>query len=234
VNLQNGVANLSIKFPDTCKIGNTLKFIAVVNDATRLEPFENKFSVRLQNPAEPGSGQGGRGKPPREDGGDSRDIPGGLELPECIRVNKEQWNNQSPPFDQHTALVIKDSGHAADTTNGDSERVIYDFFINADNVHLQRFLKYELKAGEDDQVATSRFELGMMLTGLALIYQDKLDRKPDGPKNECEEAESKETVEQRVAGATKALAPFLLPMIDALGALDEEKVSASSTSGEAT
>jgi len=234
VNLQNGIANLSIKFPETCQVGDTLKFVAVINDATRPEPFENKFNVRVQKAAEPSSGRGGREKPPKDEGGDDRELPGGLDLPECIRVPKEKWIEQSPPFDQHTALVIKDSGKGADAANGEPEKVIYDFFINADNVHLQRFLKYELKGGEDDKVAKSRFELGMMLTGLALIYQDKLDQKQAGSNEDGAESGSKESIELRVAQATKALAPFLLPMIDALGALDEEKVAAGSASGEAT
>jgi hypothetical protein len=46
-----------------------------------------------------------------------------------------------------------------------------------------------------------------------------------------------QSLEVRVANVTKALAPFLLPMIGALGALDaldEEKVAAGSASGEAT
>ena len=234
VNLQNGIANLSIKFPDTCQVCDIFKFVAVVNDGIRLVPFENRFTVRVQKAAEPSSGQGDREKPPKEGGGEDREMPGGLELPECIRVTKEQWANQSPAFDQHTALVLKDSGKAADAPNGNPEKVIYDFFINQDNVHLQRFLKYELKAGDEEKVAKSQFELGMMLTGLALIYQDKLDPKPGRTTGGAEEAEAKESIEQRVSDVTKALAPFLLPMIDALGGLDEEKISARSASGEAT
>lgn len=234
VNLQNGIASLSIKFPEDCKVGDKLKFVAVVNDGTRTDPFENGFSVLLLKPAEPTTGAGEREKPPKKDSGDDREMPGGIELPKWKLVTKEKWSEQTPAFDQHTALVIKDSGEGADASNDDPPKVIYDFFINADNVHLQRFLKYELKSGEDDRVAKSRFELGMMLTGLALIYQDKLNYKPNGSKIECEEADVKENVEQRVANTSQALAPFLLPMIDALGSLDEEKVAARSGSGEAT
>jgi hypothetical protein len=170
VNLQNGIANLSIRFPESCKVGDKLAFVAIVNDETQAQPFENCFAIVLQKAAEPKQGEGKRQKPPKEDGGDEREMPGGLELPECIRVPKEDWNNHTPPFDQHTALIIKDSGKGADSSNGEPEKVIYDFFVNADNVHLQRFLKYEVKSGEDDNVAKSRFELGLMLTGLALIY----------------------------------------------------------------
>lgn len=234
VNLQNGIASLSVKFADSCKVGDTLSFLAVVTDPTRTEPFENEFSILLEGPIETGSGKDGREKPPRDNGGDDRDVPGGIELPKYKCVSRDEWANQTPAFDQHTALVIKDSGQGADSANGEPEKVIYDFFINADNVHLRRYLKYELKSGKDDKVAQTRFELGLMLSGLALIYQERLKQKQAAESSEHTEAEPKETLESRVATVTQALAPFLLPMIDALGALDEEQVTASSVSGEAT
>jgi hypothetical protein len=234
VNLQNGIANLSIKFPENSKVGDKVKFVAVVNDATQQQPIENIFSVLLQEPAEPTGGKGERKKTPKEDDGDEREMPGGIELPTCIPVNQEEWNNYNPPFDKYTALVVKDSGKGADAGNGETDKVVYDFFINTDNVHLQRFLKYELRNGEGDKVAKSRFELGMMLTGLALIYQENLDRKQRDAQKNDEDALPKQSIEQRVADVTKAFAPFLLPMVDALGALDEEKVAAGSASGEAT
>ncbi|MDW8309222.1 MAG: hypothetical protein RMK20_07595 [Verrucomicrobiales bacterium] len=234
VNLQNGIANLSIKFPENCKTGDKLTFFAVVNDATQLQPFENTFSITLQSPVETPSGTGDRTKPPSEKEGDEREIPGGLDLPKPTLVTQDRWNNHNPPFDKHTALVIKDSGKGADASAGEPEKVIYDFFINADNVHLQRYLKYELRDGVNEKVAKCRFELGMVLIGLALIYQENLDRKQGAtPEGELE-ATTRESIEQRVADVTRALAPFLLPMIDALGALDEEKVAAGSASGEAT
>jgi hypothetical protein len=234
VNLQNGIASLSLKFAESCRVADRLLFLAVVTDPTRMEPFENGFSILLQGPIEPVGGTGGRQKPPKEDGGDDRDVPGGIELPKYKCVSRDEWANQSPAFDQHTALVIKDSGQGADSANGEPEKVIYDFFINADNLHLQRYLKYELRSGKDDKVAKTRFELGLMLSGLALIYQERLSRKQATEPTEDTGDGPKETLETRVAMVTKALAPFLLPMIDALGALDEEQVAASSVSGEST
>ena len=51
---QNGIANLSIKFPENSKVGDKVKFVAVVNDATQQQPIENiLFSFDLQEPAEP-------------------------------------------------------------------------------------------------------------------------------------------------------------------------------------
>ncbi len=231
VNLQNGIASLSIKFPEHCKVGEKLEFVAVVNDSTRIEPFENKFSIMLQKAMESSGGNGHRQKPPKEESGDEREMPGGIEIPKPIPVRQEDWEKKG--FDQFTALKIIDSGERGDSATGQKDVVIYDFLINVDNIHLKRFLKAELKPGEDDKVAQTRFELGMMLVTLALIHQDKMDQTPGGAQSESGEFVT-ESLEGRVANVTKALAPFLLPMIGALGALDEEKVAAGSASGEST
>ena len=231
VNLQNGIASLSIKFPEHCKVGEKLEFVAVINDSTRIEPFENKFSIMLQKAMESSGGNGHRQKPPKEESGDEREMPGGIEIPKPIPVRQEDWEKKG--FDQFTALKIIDSGERGDSATGQKDVVIYDFLINVDNIHLKRFLKAELKPGEDDKVAQTRFELGMMLVTLALIHQDKMDQTPGGAQSESGEFVT-ESLEGRVTNVTKALAPFLLPMIGALGALDEEKVAAGSASGEST
>ncbi len=72
-----------------------------------------------------------------------------------------------------------------------------------------------------------------MLVTLALIHQDKMNQTAGGAQSGSEEIAT-ESLEDRVANVTKALAPFLLPMIGALEALDEEKVATGSASGEAT
>lgn len=232
--LQNGIASLSIRFPTACKVGDRLQFIAEVTDATQVDPFINKFSIVIYEEETKESGKGTRRSPPDDKSGDERETAGGIELPVCKPVPKDEWDNQSPPFDQHTALIVKDSGVSAnDATAANSAKVIYDFFINTDNIHLQRYLKSELKAGEDDRVARKRFELGMMLSGLALIHQDRIDTKAK-PGDRGGETEQRDGIEARVAEVTEAFAPFLLPMIDALGALDEEQIAASTTSGDAT
>jgi hypothetical protein len=99
---------------------------------------------------------------------------------------------------------------------------------------MQRYLKYELKSGKDDKVARTRFELALMLSGLALIHHERTSQKEPPHQSENEDFRRIETVEGQVAKVTQALAPFLLPMIDALGALDEEQVASSSRSGEST
>ncbi len=234
-NLQNGIASLSIRFPASCKVGDRLEFIAEVTDATQAEPFINTFAIVIHKevPPNPDKRPGDRRKPADDKSGKERETAGGIELPICKPVPKEEWANQSPPFDQQTALIVKDSGVNASDASGNSAAVIYDFFINTDNVHLQRYLKSELKLGEGDRVARKRFELGMMLGGLALIHQERLDRRVNHGDGDGDSA-PRESIESQVAQVTKAFAPFLLPMIDALGALDEEQIAASTTSGDAT
>jgi len=235
LNFQNGIASLSIKFSDSCKVGEKIEFLAVVTDTTRLEPFENHFSIVLQKAMESTGHKGERGerqKPPKDESGDEREMPGGIDIPKPIPVEQGNWENMG--FDQFTALKIKDSGERGAAVAGQQEVVVYDFYINTDNVHLKRFLKAELKPGVDDKVAKTRFELGMMLVALALMHQDRMSRATTDAQSENLEAEPKESIDERVARVTSALAPFLLPMIDALGALDEEQVAASTASGEAT
>ena len=169
VNLQNGNANLSIRFPESCVVGETVRFIAVVADTTMLDPFENEFTITLQKEMFPKPGGNGTRNPPDDKPGNERDVAGGIDIPKPIPVPEDAWASKG--FDQFTALRIKDSGERGQSAAGRSEAVIYDFLINVDNVHLKRFLKAELKPGDDDRVVRTRFELGMMLVALALIHQ---------------------------------------------------------------
>lgn len=232
LNLQNGIATLSLRLPEPCCVGDKLSFLASVTDATRLEPFENKFTITVKEPLEQKPGiEGTRMKPPGKENGDEREIPTGIQLPVWKPVHESEWEAQTPPFDQYTALRIKNAGLVSDSEAGD-QKDVYDFFINVDNIHLKRFLKYELKAGEDDRVAQTRFEIGMILVGLAIIHKNARERKNGSANSGDERPEI--NVEDQVEAATEALAPFLLPMIDALGSLDEEQTVASVASGEAT
>jgi hypothetical protein len=226
LNLQNGIATLSLKLPNDCVVGQKLEFVATVTDSTQLEVFGNAFELQIRPAAEPASGKGGRRKPPSETEGMERDVPTGIQLPKWVPVNEANWDKHQPAFDQFTALRVKHVGNSTDGANGSD---IYDFFINEDNVHLKRYLKYDLKSGESDALARTRFEIGLMLTGLAVIYRaSKAERK-----EETDEENNGTNIEEQVDHFTKAIAPFLLPMVDALGALEPEQAEAMDGSGEA-
>jgi hypothetical protein len=232
-NLHNGIGTLSIKLPTTCKAGDTLSFLAQVTDPSRVEPFENRFTVRIKEKAEPSSGSGDKErKSPSGKPGKDREVPGGIALPNVILVKEDEWAKQSPPFDKYTALRIKSAGDTG-TQNGDAKPT-FDFYINIDNVYL----KTEMKAPDrDPEVTQARFKYGLVLVGLALVHDYMAARtkakKADEEEQDQEEDAGEVNIEQRVAEFTKAIAPVLLPMIEHLGDLDADQTPKVNSSGEA-
>jgi hypothetical protein len=233
-NLQNGLATLSVQLPDDCNVGDELHFAAVVTDSTRMDPFENCFTVKVKPPAEPSGGPGTRRKPPSKEQGGDREIPSGITLPNIIPVHEVEWERQSPPFDRYTALRIKDAG--AEEANGNGEaKAVYDFYVNVDNLYLRSEMK---PAGVDAELLRNRFIYGNVLLGLAVLQQDELDRKlrrTRNAENEDEESQAPEVnIEDRVAQLTRAVASVLLPLIESLGGFDFEEPVAVDAVGEAT
>ena len=224
-NLHNGVAALSVKLPDNANVGDRITFDAVVTDPYNGRDFENRFTVLVKEEAEPSGGGGGRRNPPSRKDGKGGEQQAGILLPTIIEVFEDQWPTHE--FDKFTAIKIKDSGSSDEQGNGDAPTQ-YDFFINIDNVYL----KSEMKPTKSDVfLQKARFTYGMVLVGLGLLQQHaesskQRDSESNGDENEV-------NIEERVALTTRALAPIILPMIDALGALDPAEVEAATASGEA-
>ena len=233
-NLQNGLATLAVQLPANCKVGDLLKFQAVLTDPTRLDPFENTFCLDVKPEAVPHGGGGGeRHKPPTKEEGEEREVPTGINLPNIVPIYEPEWASQTPPFDKYTALRIGitdvTSNGEAETGNGETHDV-YDFKINMDNL----FFKSEQKdsAGNAD-LLRARWKYGLVLVGLALLHDDA-QRQESAKSSENSEEETGPNIEKRVEEFTKAVAPVLLPMINSLGSLDAEPAMASSSAGEAT
>lgn len=76
-NLQSGVATLTLQLPANCKVGDVLRFQAVVTDPTLLDPFENTFVLNVHPEAMPhgGGDPHPRQKPPAKEPGEQREIP---------------------------------------------------------------------------------------------------------------------------------------------------------------
>jgi hypothetical protein len=232
-NLQNGIGTLSVQLPLNCQVGDAPRFLAVVNDPTRIDPFENRFTIRVKPAAPPSGSAGERRKPPSPEPGDDREVPGGIALPNIIPVYEKDWEAQSPPFDKYTALQIKSAGD--DTAQNGDAKPIFDFYINMDNVYLKTEIK---PAHRDPEVTRARFTYGLVLLGLALVQENEAAKgkaKRAAAEEEKEENDEEEAnIERRVAEFTRAVAPVLLPMIESLGELDEEPTPAVVGSGEAT
>lgn len=230
-NLQNGIATLTVRLPDNCDIGDTLRFRATVNDPTLVKPYNNVFIIDVKEEVETNGGKGGRRKPPSGDKGDDRETPAGIALPNIIPVHEADWPTQNPPFDKYTALRlgISDVGDNSSGNNGDRHDV-FDFKINMDNL----FFKSEMKdSAGDAELLRARWKYGLVLVGLALLHDDAQKQK-SADASESSEDETGPNIERRVEEFTKAVAPVLLPMINSLGSLDVEPAMASSTAGEAT
>lgn len=229
-NLNNGIASLSVRLPDNCMEGDLLTFAAVVTDPMRTEPFENIFTLNVIEPHEPSGKSTKRRNPPGKDKGEDREIPAGIALPKITKVKEADWNLQAPPFDKYSALRIKHvetEGEGAETTD------IYDFYVNVDNVYV----KSEMKGtNTEEAVIEGRFIYGLVLVGLAILQQKAADDKQMQSRDEQSRQDGNENgsnVEILVEKISKAVAPVLLPMIESLGQLDMESVSAMTASGEA-
>jgi hypothetical protein len=234
-NLQNGIATLSVQLPLNCQVGDVLKFVALVIDSSRLEPFENRFTVKVRSAVEPSGEPGPRRKPPAGEPGDDREAAAGIALPNIIEVYEKDWGKYNPNFDKYTALRIKNAGADEAGQNGEAKPV-YDFYVNMDNLYLNTEIK---PAHRDPKLVRARFTYGMVLLGLALVQQDEVEKakakeKKSEDKEEPRDDEQDVNIEQRVAEFTQAVAPVLLPMIESLGDLDEDQIPAIVGSGEGT
>jgi hypothetical protein len=240
LNLQNGIASLNLQLPVTCRVGDELRFVALVTDRTQACPFENCFVLNVKDVAEPTVGSQGRPPTsPTAKDGDEREVPSGIQFPKFIKVyenppeGKHGWKDMEPPFDGYSALCVKHAGSSDENGENGSGQDIYDFYVNVDNIYL----KTEQKAGSlEPPVVEARFVFGMILLGLGLLHQETQDSRSESAREDDEldiPAESL-NIEDKVEGVTKALAPILLPMIDHLGALDLESDTTADISGEAT
>jgi len=231
-NLQNGVANLSVQLPGNACVGDKLHFVALVSDNTRIEAFENAFTVKVKEAADVGGG--GRSTPRGgKKQGEDASVPTGIALPNIKRVKEADWEVQKPPFDKYTALRIKHAG-VEGSENGSGGTDVYDFFVNMDNLYL----KSELKVSHtQSEILTARFIYGLVLFGLGLIQDDTraaaaTSDQPNGDGNP--DGNGVNGLEKQVEKATRAVAPVLLPMIDALGGLQIEPGVEPAGAGEET
>jgi len=198
LNLWNGSANLTVKLPEWVNIGNKIHYEFEVWDEGRVEPFYNEFYVEVIEPQnEIKGGKGNRKKPPSDEEGEDREKNTHLDLPNMWEVRKDEWEKYG--FDKESALLVKYAG----------EETGYDFFINMENIHLLTEIKG--RSDTDPKFLELQYKYGMVLIGLALLNEfeyneDRIDEEKD--------------VYEEISIITRAISPFLLPMISSLGELD--------------
>jgi hypothetical protein len=223
-----------VQLPEDCNVGDELRFVAVVTDPSRVEWFENRFIVKVKTAAESSGSPGPRRKPVSKNPGGDRDVPSGITLPNIIKVHETEWERQSPPFNKHTALRIKDAG-VEEANGGGDAKTVYDFYVNMDNLYLRSEMK---PAGANAELLRNRFVYGNVLLGLALLHQEELDKKlrrdqRAESEGDEDEASPEQNIEDRAAQFTRAVAPVLLPLIESLGMFDVEEPVTADASGDA-
>lgn len=216
MNLHDGAATLSLRLPANCKVGDTLHFRAVVTDRTRIEPFSNDFVVSVIESGEVTGGAPVKRGAPGNQPGTEREIAAGIALPNIIPVYEAEWRSKEPPFDQFTALRVKQADTALEEGANGQSRSVYDFYVNMDNIYL----KTELKSKQQDsELVRAQFKYGMVLIGLGLLHEKTMNDRPAATDPDAEDA-NQQSIEDQIEVTTRAVAPILLPMIDALGGLE--------------
>jgi hypothetical protein len=207
---KSGLAHLSIDLlPPGAQAGDQVEYLIEVTDPSRIEPFTNRLILTVQAGPAPSGGGGGGAK-----GGNTGkgNVGGGsfLALPEIIDVTEENWGPNG--FTEESALKIEATGLS-------SEADVYDFFVNVDNKYL-RIAQKESKA--QPQLLEKQFAYGLVLIGMAILQDHQQRSRKDS--NAEDREEGGHSVEEIVASTTRALAPILLPLIEAIGGLSADDI----------
>jgi hypothetical protein len=235
--LFDGVANWSINLPsDRVVVGDELTLECTVSDDTLADPFVNVAHIRIVDKQDKSSALGTRKK--RNGAGDSINGgtgqegtggkglqpgiggQGGLILPPIIEVKEgdEHWKNHG--FDESTACKVVD--------DSEENKPRFVFYINVDNL----FLRTDMKGGAADvALAKKKFIWSNVLIGLALIHDQRIRRKGRSASTTAT-SDDEPPVTQQIDRITKALAPFMVPMIDYLGALTDEETFGLAQKGD--
>jgi len=207
---RDGVAHLTIDaLPPGTAPGDSVDYVIEVTDRSRIEPFTNKLTLIAQKGGAVSSGKGSRAK-----GGNTGKgtLAGGnlLSLPEVKTVTQDEWSKYSG-FNEETALRVVSSGISADSD-------AYDFFVNIDNKYL---LAEQKVSRSDPSLLRKQFTYGLVLVGMAILQDRQLEARRQMVDASAEE---EQPVEHLVATTTRAIAPILLPLIEAIGGLSADDI----------
>lgn len=226
-NLVRGRASLSFDLPAGVNVGDQLTYEAVVEDEVMQRTFTNRFTLQVAPPqtARPPS-PSVKPQPPGAKPGTVPDGQGGIALPKVIKL-KQSSPTWADHFDDELGCldVIEDS----DEVNGKRETV-YTFYLNEENVALRT----ELKASRNNTaVLMKQFEVAAVLLGLALIHDQNTVRKRPNNEESDDDKDAEAGLQARVRTLSRAAAPVLIPMIQALGQLGEGDLDESDLVGMA-
>lgn len=219
ITLHNGMAHVSICIPEDAVCGEKVTAQFTVEDDVILDSFVNIAILRVRPKLEKNGGSGRKKKNGKGGGEGKEPSPAGIELPEFYPIKEKDWDRNG--FDRYSACRI-----VQDEDEEDETKDVYRFYINVDNLYLRTDMKY---SNEDARLLEAKFVYGNVLIGLGLIRdyrehekQIKLADTDRGEGNIIGMLDKEFTIEEYVQQTTKALGPFILPIINTLGALSED------------
>lgn len=198
-NLKRGIATVMASLPEEVQVGDILSFAAHVDDSR--SSFDNMIQATVKPAVTSQGGGGGERKPPQPKPGSEREAPQQLAMPRIDRIYREEWASQTPPFDEFTAMAIEVAGY-----EGEEEKEVYVFRINMDNTPLLNEIKQRRL---EDSTARNQFLYGNVLVGLSMLLQHK---QAATNQNDHGSEYKPQSIEDRIEGTCRALAPFILTL----------------------
>lgn len=216
--LYQGLANWSLTIPDELAVGEIITLKCIVSDDVIIDDFTNILKLKISPKTSGGNGKGSRSKRKTGSSNNDEDRPWGIELPPIEKVREDKWNDYG--FNKDSAMkVVEDVVEI----NG-KEETQYTFYINVDNIYLQSDMKESESHSALDE---AKFIYGNVLIGLALLKDYSEDKT-----NASQDNDNGITIYDRIFETTRALAPFIVPMIDYLGGLRDEDVASLGEVGD--
>jgi len=200
LSLHNGEAFCKIMLPHAVECGDQVKCRITINDSVIIDRFVNDIEFTITEKTAHVSGAK-RKKINKAEGGDSEGLNQGLGIPDAVEVKEENWHEHD--FDALSALKI--------SQDGDN----WTFFINIDN----KDLLHEIRASKEDaKLLHTKYISANVLVGLALLDEHKKSKSKD---------DENVGIDERVSKISRAISPFLIPMINGLGGLEANDMEIS-------
>lgn len=202
----NGVARFSWDTgalpPGFIKPGMSFDLTFTVRDESRINPLQDAVKI---NVIEPVAGSGG-GKSDRRDRGGE-----GVQAPKVSEVREEEWETHPlGPFTSKTGVKI-----AQDPTSA-LDRDVWDFYVNVDNEHIHLHAR---RTNEPLEAVRKDFATAMVFSALAIVRGESTTDAEDLSRDSNGYQREEEALPPMVERITAHLAPVLLPVVSALGAI---------------
>ena len=219
--LHDGVIQWSVSLPNDISIGEKVEFELSLDDNVLIEPLTKKLELIIKPKSKSSSKPyKSNNKSKVNSGDDKNNTSAGMDLPQRVRVYEGDENWKEFEFDNKSAIHMIRDRLSSDEQNEQYETT---FYINMDNINLQN----EMKNSKSPILEKAKYEYGNVLLGLSLIHDYELRTKSTINDNDNEF-----TIQQDIMKTSRALSPFILPMINYLGGLTEEDATSLASLGD--